>query len=43
MNQRVNYAQQSPELFKKFIAFNNAIKEGAIEKQIRDLVAIRAS
>lgn len=43
MTQRVNYVQQSPELFKKFIAFNNAIKEGAIEESIRDLVAIRVS
>ncbi|MGH6645356.1 carboxymuconolactone decarboxylase family protein [Aquabacterium sp.] len=43
MTQRVNYIQQSPELFKKFIEFNNLVKDGAIEEKTRDLVAIRAS
>lgn len=43
MTQRINYMQQSPELFKKFIEFNNLIKDSAIEESIRDLVAIRAS
>ncbi|MBB3181576.1 carboxymuconolactone decarboxylase family protein [Variovorax sp. Sphag1AA] len=43
MTQRINYAEQSPELFKKFVEFLNAIKEGAIEESIRDLVAIRTS
>lgn len=43
MTQRLNYVQQSPELFKKFIVFNMALKDGAIEESIRDLVAIRAS
>jgi AhpD family alkylhydroperoxidase len=43
MTQRVNYMQQSPELFKKFVEFNNLIKECAIEESVRDLVAIRAS
>jgi len=43
MTQRVNYVEQSPELFKKFVEFLNAIKEGAIEEPIRDLVAIRTS
>lgn len=43
MAQRVNYVEQSPELFKKFVEFLNAIKEGAIEESIRDLVAIRTS
>lgn len=43
MTQRINYMQQSPELFKKFIAFNLALKEGAIEESIADLIAIRAS
>jgi AhpD family alkylhydroperoxidase len=43
MSQRVNYMQQSPELFKKFIEFGNAIRESAIEEKTRDLVVIRAS
>jgi AhpD family alkylhydroperoxidase len=43
MSQRLNYIQQSPALFKKFLEFSNLIKEGAIEESIRDLVAIRAS
>jgi AhpD family alkylhydroperoxidase len=43
MTQRLNYAQQSPELFRKYIAFSNALKEGSIEESIRDLVALRAS
>jgi AhpD family alkylhydroperoxidase len=43
MTQRLNYAQQSPELFRKYIAFSNAFKEGSIEESIRDLVALRAS
>ena len=43
MTQRLNYVQQSPELFKKFIVFNSAFKDCAIEEPIRDLVAIRAS
>ncbi len=43
MTQRVNYVQQSPELFKKFIEFTTAVKESVIEEKIRDLVAIRAA
>ena len=43
MTQRVNYIQQSPELFKKFVEFLNAIKEGAIEEPIRNLVSIRTA
>ncbi|HSW04114.1 carboxymuconolactone decarboxylase family protein [Aquabacterium sp.] len=43
MTQRINYMQQSPELFKKFIEFGNLIKDGSIEESIRDLVVIRAS
>jgi AhpD family alkylhydroperoxidase len=43
MTQRLNYAQRSPELFRKYIAFSNALKEGSIEESIRDLVALRAS
>jgi AhpD family alkylhydroperoxidase len=43
MTQRVNFAQQSPELFKKFLAFHNAMYESAIEEKILDLVSIRTS
>src|SRR5690606_1767297 len=43
MTQRINYIQQSPELFKKFLEFSNALKNSAIEEAIRDLVSIRAS
>ena len=41
--QRLNYLQQSPELFKKFVELNNAVKESTIDEKTRDLVAIRAS
>ena len=43
MTQRINYIQQSPELFKKFVAFSTALTKTAIEQEIRDLVSIRAS
>jgi AhpD family alkylhydroperoxidase len=43
MTQRINYIQQSPELFKKLLDFSNQLKESAIEESIRDLVSIRAS
>src|SRR5262245_50282778 len=43
MTQRINYMEQSPELFKKFIEFSNALKQCAIEETIRNLVAIRVS
>ncbi len=43
MTQRINYIQQSPELFKKFLEFSNQLKESAIEQSIRDLVSTRAS
>lgn len=43
MTQRLNYMHQSPELFRKFVEFSNAIHQGVIEEPIRDLVAIRAS
>jgi AhpD family alkylhydroperoxidase len=40
---RVNFAEQSPELFKKFTEFLAATRESSIEEPIRDLVAIRAA
>ena len=43
MTQRINYIQQSPELFRKFLEFNNQLHESAIEESIRDLVSLRAS
>ncbi len=43
MTQRINYMEQSPELFRKFIEFNGLFKDSAIEESIRDLVSIRAS
>ncbi|NVN10849.1 carboxymuconolactone decarboxylase family protein [Nguyenibacter vanlangensis] len=43
MTQRLNYAQQSPELFKRFLDLSMALKNSAIEQKIHDLVQIRAS
>ncbi|KQV90414.1 alkylhydroperoxidase [Massilia sp. Root351] len=43
MTHRINYQEQSPELFKKLVELNTVIKQGAIEESILDLVAIRAS
>jgi AhpD family alkylhydroperoxidase len=43
MTQRINYMQQSPELFKKFVAFGLAVKETGIETSICELVSLRAS
>ncbi len=43
MSQRINYMQQSPELFKKYLAFSTLTKDGAIEEKTLDLITIRAS
>ena len=43
MTQRIDYQKQSPELFRKFLAFSMACEQSAIEESIRDLVDIRAS
>lgn len=43
MTQRVNYMEQSPELFKKMVEFSLAENKSSIEKKILDLVHIRAS
>ncbi|HEY0467093.1 MAG TPA: carboxymuconolactone decarboxylase family protein [Polyangiaceae bacterium] len=43
MTQRIAYAHQSPNLFKKFVEFSNGIREAGIDPQIYDLVDIRAS
>ncbi|WP_416762285.1 carboxymuconolactone decarboxylase family protein [Roseateles sp. So40a] len=43
MTQRINFMQQSPELFKKYIEFNNAVKASSIDETIRNLVTVRIS
>ena len=43
MTQRIDYVQQAPDLFKKLVEFNQQLKNGPIEENIADLVAIRAS
>jgi AhpD family alkylhydroperoxidase len=43
MTQRLNYAQQSPEFFKKISDLSMALASSVIEQKIRDLVNIRAS
>jgi AhpD family alkylhydroperoxidase len=43
MSQRLDYQQQSPELFKKFAEFSMLTKKSTIEQSTRDLVNIRAS
>jgi len=43
MTQRIDYQKQSPDLFKKLLAFSMALNESAIEQSIRHLVDIRAS
>ena len=43
MTQRIDYQKQSPELFKKLLAFSMALNESAIELSTRHLVDIRAS
>lgn len=43
MTQRLDYQQQSPELFKKFVEFNLLAKKGTIEHALADLVVLRAS
>lgn len=43
MSQRIDYFKQSPDLFKKFADFSNALKHSSIEETIHDLVNIRAS
>lgn len=43
MNQRINYAEQSSEYFKKFVAFSTALQGSSIDAATRHLVEIRAS
>jgi AhpD family alkylhydroperoxidase len=43
MTARLDYQQQSPTLFSRFLDFSMALRDGSIEEGIRHLVAIRAS
>lgn len=44
MTQRLNYMQQAPELFKKFVEFSMAMQKiTSIEQPLSHLVEIRAS
>ena len=43
MSQRINYMQQSPELFKAYMAFNTAVDGSTIDAATRGLVQIRVS
>jgi len=43
MTQRINYQQQSPELFKKLVELGLLLKKTSIEESIHDLIDIRAS
>lgn len=43
MTQRLDYQQQAPELFKKFVEFSLSTKKSGIEPAIADLVNLRAS
>ena len=43
MTQRLDYSQQSPAIFKKFLEFSMALHASTIEAPLRALVEIRAS
>lgn len=43
MTQRLNYAAQSPEFFKKMSELSMTLKDSVIEQSIRDLINVRAS
>jgi AhpD family alkylhydroperoxidase len=43
MTFRVDQAQQSPDIYKKFIEFSLLLNKSAIEKGLRDLINIRVS
>lgn len=43
MTQRLNYAQQAPELVKKMSDLSMALRNSSIEQKLHDLVQIRAS
>lgn len=43
MSARIDYMQQSPELFRKYLEFSNASHNAALEVSLVDLIQIRAS
>lgn len=43
MSQRINQAEQSPELYRKYLEFSTALRNSTIEGGLRDLVNIRVS
>ncbi len=43
MSQRINYQQQAPEIFKRFLAFSQATEGSTVEGAIREFVKLRAS
>lgn len=43
MTQRLDYARQAPELFKKYLDFSLALKKSSLELALRDLITLRAS
>src|SRR5688500_4747651 len=43
MGPRLNYAQNSPELFKGLMGFSAVVQHGAIDEKIRGLIDIRVS
>jgi len=43
VSQRINYVQQAPDLFRKYLDFSNAIRAGSLGDTLIDLVQIRVS
>jgi AhpD family alkylhydroperoxidase len=43
MSQRIDYAQQSNDMFKKYLQFSMATSGGSIDETLRHLVTLRAS
>lgn len=43
MSQRIDYAKQAPELFKKYLDFSLALKKSSLEPGLQHLVTLRAS
>jgi AhpD family alkylhydroperoxidase len=43
MSQRLDFAKAAPDIYRAYLAFNNALKQTSIEQGLRDLVNIRVS
>jgi len=43
MSLRIDYAHQSPELFRKYLEMSMALKKSSIDEKLKSLVEIRAS